>query len=381
MKTFVKIRTVVTMLVSVILVTVNSGFTAMQQQETVQQATKRKIQIALLLDTSNSMDGLIDQAKSQLWNIVNELAKAKHGEDEIELEIALYEYGNSNLSAETGYIRQVQPLINDLDKLSISLFALRTNGGQEYCGTVIDRATRQLEWSNSDKDIRMIFIAGNEPFTQGELKYEVACGNARGKDIIINTIHCGSYDEGVSGLWKSGALIGGGDYMSIQQDRKTVYVKTPYDQRINELSVQLNKTYIYYGSMGKTKKVEQETADSQAATLSESNLSARNSVKASKYYKNALWDLVDASEKEGFDITKVDKKTLPTELKNMTDAQLKAYVEAKKKEREKLKNEIQTLNNAREYYIAQQKKENVPTVESTMTTAIKKQAVKKNYVW
>ena len=67
------------------------------------------------------------------------------------------------------------------------------------------------------------------------------------------------------------------------------------------------------------------------------------------------------SEKEGFDITKVDKKTLPTELRNMTDAQLKAYVDAKKKEREKLKNEIQVLNNAREYYIAQQKKENSKT--------------------
>ena len=33
--------------------------------------------LALLLDTSNSMDGLIDQAKSQLWKIVNELAAAK----------------------------------------------------------------------------------------------------------------------------------------------------------------------------------------------------------------------------------------------------------------------------------------------------------------
>lgn len=30
------------------------------------------IQLALLLDTSNSMDGLIDQARSRLWQIVNE---------------------------------------------------------------------------------------------------------------------------------------------------------------------------------------------------------------------------------------------------------------------------------------------------------------------
>ena len=35
------------------------------------------IKVALLLDTSNSMDGLIDQAKAQLWDIVNELSYAK----------------------------------------------------------------------------------------------------------------------------------------------------------------------------------------------------------------------------------------------------------------------------------------------------------------
>ncbi len=30
----------------------------------------QRIMLALLLDTSNSMDGLIEQAKSQLWKIV-----------------------------------------------------------------------------------------------------------------------------------------------------------------------------------------------------------------------------------------------------------------------------------------------------------------------
>ena len=35
------------------------------------------IQLAILLDTSNSMDGLIDQAKTQLWKIVNEMSRSK----------------------------------------------------------------------------------------------------------------------------------------------------------------------------------------------------------------------------------------------------------------------------------------------------------------
>ena len=38
---------------------------------------EERIQLAILLDTSNSMDGLIGQAKSQLWNVVNELARAR----------------------------------------------------------------------------------------------------------------------------------------------------------------------------------------------------------------------------------------------------------------------------------------------------------------
>jgi hypothetical protein len=33
------------------------------------------VQIAILLDTSNSMDGLIGQAKTQLWNVVNEFVR------------------------------------------------------------------------------------------------------------------------------------------------------------------------------------------------------------------------------------------------------------------------------------------------------------------
>ena len=152
-----------------------------QKKPQTSNKKKAKIQIALLLDTSNSMDGLIEQAKSQLWNIVNELGKAKCDGQNTIVEIALYEYGNDGLNGVSGFVRKVLPLTTDLDKISTQLFELQTNGGQEYCGTVINRATQQLEWSSNDNDIRMIFIAGNEPFNQGSFSYEKACGNARAK--------------------------------------------------------------------------------------------------------------------------------------------------------------------------------------------------------
>src|SRR5688572_9237992 len=110
---------------------------------------KPLVQIAILLDTSNSMDGLIEQAKSQLWKICNEFIKAKQDGVTPEVHVALYEYGKSSLSRDSGFIRQIQPFTQDLDKLSEELFALRTNGGDEYCGWVIQRAVEELSWDSS----------------------------------------------------------------------------------------------------------------------------------------------------------------------------------------------------------------------------------------
>src|SRR4051812_19234202 len=78
--------------------------------ETEGKTDSKKIKIALLLDTSNSMDGLIEQAKSQLWTMVNEHSKASCPDDsKPALEIALYEYGNDRLTPAEGYIRMVTP--------------------------------------------------------------------------------------------------------------------------------------------------------------------------------------------------------------------------------------------------------------------------------
>ena len=100
--------------------------------EAKSKTKKPTIKVALLLDTSNSMDGLIDQAKAQLWEIVNELSYAKCKEESPNLKIALYEYGNDNLNADEGYLRQVLAFSNDLDEISKSLSSLTTNGGNEY---------------------------------------------------------------------------------------------------------------------------------------------------------------------------------------------------------------------------------------------------------
>ncbi|MBL4708574.1 MAG: hypothetical protein JKY48_09080, partial [Flavobacteriales bacterium] len=62
-----------------------------------------KIQVAILLDTSSSMSGLIDQARNQLWQVVNEFSESTRNGVKPLLEVAVYEYGNSGLSSSSGY--------------------------------------------------------------------------------------------------------------------------------------------------------------------------------------------------------------------------------------------------------------------------------------
>jgi hypothetical protein len=177
----------------------NLAETSIRLTETHQPAiatdeTNGKIQVAILLDTSNSMDGLIEQAKSRLWNIVNTLTTLKFEGKTPEIEIALYEYGNDGLNKNTNYIRQVAPLTTDLDLISEKLFSLRTNGGSEYCGAVIQDASQKLTWNDGLQNMKLLYIAGNEPFNQGNINYKEAIADALKKGIYVNTIHCGSYE-------------------------------------------------------------------------------------------------------------------------------------------------------------------------------------------
>src|SRR5678816_1142174 len=86
-----------------------------------------KIQVAILLDVSNSMDGLIEQAKTQLWNMVSVMGRAKCEGQSPQIEIALYEYGSPRNEVKSGYVKQISSFSTDLDGLSDKLFALKTN--------------------------------------------------------------------------------------------------------------------------------------------------------------------------------------------------------------------------------------------------------------
>ncbi|MBA6155741.1 VWA domain-containing protein [Tenacibaculum sp. S7007] len=374
MKTYVlKVTSILLLLISI------TSYGGNSKADTKKQTTK----VALLLDTSNSMDGLINQAKAQLWEIVNELSHAKCHGITPKLEIALYEYGNDKLSSREGYIRQVLQFTSDLDEISEHLFSLTTNGGSEFCGQVIQTSLNELDWGKNKRDLKMIFIAGNEPFTQGKINYRDAITNAKENDITINTIFCGDYNNGISGMWQDGANYGNGDYMTINHNKNIVHIVTPYDNDIIILNKKLNKTYIHYGNFGYSKFTNQSKQDSNAESLDEVIVVKRAVTKSSKLYKNAEWDLVDASEEKEVDYNKLNKQKLPKYLQNKSSKEIKNYVNTKRKERVEIQQKIQELDKKRKQYVAKKQREGSKKneLESVMIKAIKKQAKKKNYSW
>jgi hypothetical protein len=338
------------------------------------------IQIAILLDTSNSMDGLIDQARSQLWKIVNELSKTKQKGSSPSLEVSLFEYGNDNIQTASGYIRLASKLTTDLDKISDELFKLQTRGGNEYCGQVIEEAVNKLDWSKNNNVLKMIFIAGNEEFTQGNFSYKTACKDAIKNGITVNTIFCGNFQEGVDTFWKDGADLSDGNYFNIDQGKTQVYIKAPQDDEILKLNSELNDTYLAYGNEGREKKEIQAKQDRNASINKESQIQ-RSVTKSTSNYKNSSWDIVDAVNDKSVKIEDIKEADLPDNMKKMTIEQRKKYVEDMIKKRESIQIKITKLDNERNEYLKKEREKNGTndTLDNAMLKAIKNQAKNKNY--
>lgn len=309
-----------------------------------------KIQVAVLLDTSGSMDGLINQTREQLWKIVNTFATAKRDGKRPRLELALYDYGNDGNGAPNDFVRQIVPLTTDLDKVSEALFALKTNGGSEYCGAAIAHATKELEWSRDPHDLKLIYIAGNEAFTQGSTRFQDSVKAAIERGIVVNTIHAGSESEGISGQWLAAAKMADGNYLFIDQNRAVARVDAPQDAELARLSGQLNNTYIAYGAAAPAAVRRQADQDNNALKASGSSGAARAAAKASAAYDNSGWDLVDA-KKKGKSLAGLAAQEMPAEMKAMTEGEREKFVETKSKERSEIQGQIAKLAAERERYV------------------------------
>ena len=349
----------------------------------VSSTSQAKIQIAILLDSSNSMDGLIDQTRYQLWNIVNALTSVTKNGEVPRLEVALYHYGNDSLPSSEGHLRLLAGFTPELDLISEKLFAITTNGGQEYAGWAIESAMNQLEWSKSTEDFRAIFIAGNEAFNQGNVDWREAVNVAEVNKILVNTIYCGEAEHDDRSLWAQGAQVGQGNHFNINHNQEVVFVESPYDEEINRLNQELNNTYIPYGEEGEIGLTRQATEDFNALQQSNAGGATRGASKISSYYRNSSWDLVDALDDEVVTLEELEEEALPEIMQEMTLEERADYINSQKIKREQIKQQIQQLSQQRERYIQEQRAiaqaESADTLDDVMIQILQNQLEAKGF--
>ena len=330
---------------------------------------KKNIDLAICLDVSNSMDGLIASAKAKLWDIVNELAKIRPMPN---LRVALFSYGNDGYDAKIGWIRKDLDFTTDLDALYQKLFALTTRGGTEYVTRVCRDAVEQLDWSKDKNALKIIFVCGNEPASQDPVvKLKEAADKAKAKGIFINPIYCGNPNDADARDWKEFAALCGGRFASINQD-KYASIATPMDKELAELSAKVGKTYVCYGWMGQEKARNQVAQDRNSVTAGLGVAAERAVSKANGIYHCEDWDLVDRVKSDPkFDIRKVPEKELPEAMRKMTPDQRVAHVKKLTAEREALQKQILTLSNQRTAYINEELRRNPNAADRAFNTAVR----------
>jgi len=342
------------------------GATATNAEPIAAVDTRRDVDLVIALDVSGSMEGLIDSAKQRLWDVTNELAQARPTPN---LRVAILSYGNPSYGEQTGFVHLDLPFTSDLDAVSATLFAFRTDGGDEYVARAIQTSLDRLQWSQDNDALKIVFVAGNESAEQDpRITIASATGAAARRGVVVNAIYCGSDGDTDSRAWQKLATNTNGMYASIDQNAAAVAnVATPFDEPLAALNEKLNETYVALGSEGEAARENLVQQDRNAAAMSPAAAASRTVTKGGALYRSE-WDLVEAVQ-SGKAVADIPVEELPAELQALPLAEREAYVREKTEQRADLQRQIGELAGERSRYIAEQKRD-APAVEQGLDAAI-----------
>ncbi len=341
------------------------------------------IDLVICLDTSGSMQGLIDSARAKLWDIASELANVQPTP---RLRVGLLTYGSPNLStADKGWIVRQIDLTSDLDAVYERMMAMSITGGDEFVGWVLNDAVNTMNWSPDPSALKLIFVAGNESADQAshQANFRNVGNMAIAKGIKVNAIYCGSQQQGLSEKWDQVARCGGGVFSTIDMQAATAQVTTPYDDALLKLNIELNATYIPFGKEGRVGAARQISADAAAESVGVASAPSRVAAKATALYKNTKWDLVDASSDKDFKLEQVKESELPENMQKMTPGKRADHLVQQRKSRARVQTEIQKVGEQRRTFLREEKKKSSTGkqgLDDALIKTIRKQAAEKGIV-
>ena len=309
------------------------------------------IEVAIALDTSGSMENLLEAARLKLWEIVSDLSVL---EPTPTLRVALLSFGNFANQREPGWVALETDFTEDLDMVSERLFELTSEGGNEYIGSVLNRAVNELSWLPSSETLKLLFVVGNEPANQDpRVGLTDVADVIRQQGISLHLIFCGDGESEEAETWVELAELALGKFSTMDHRTEPVKVQTPFDQELAALGAALNETFVPLGEESEDRLEKLIAWDERVEEHSLSAAASRAEVKSSRMFSSS-WDLVDATEAGRVDLYELDEAQLPQYLSEMSLEERETYVEDMRVRRAELRDRIAELSQERRQHVVAQ---------------------------
>ena len=322
-----------------------------------------RLEIVFVLDTTGSMSGLIEGAKTKIWGIVNGVMQDSQSSS---VRIGLVAYRDRG----DEYLTQVLPLTEDLDKVYATLMSYEADGGgdtEEDVRTALAAGLNSAGWSPAMSDLsQVIFLVGDAPphddYDDAADTLDTAVAAVR-RGIIVNTVRCGLASE-TERVWRAIAHNGNGHYFSIAQNGGVQTIATPYDEEMSRLGNRLGATFVPFGFGWGAAGVARRAALAAEAASVEQNVDARapmvakaeramNKVMNSKAY---IGDLLQSIENGSVKLESVDPADLPADLQSLSPEERQAEVEKRLAARREIREQIMSLSKQRQVYLEDEQK-------------------------
>lgn len=304
---------------------------------------KHQIDVVFAVDTTGSMGGLIDGAKRTVWSIAGSI---KNADPNAELRIGLVAYRDVG----DDYVTKDFALTTDLDAVFAELSAYQAAGGgdtPENVDAALDVTLHKMQWRDGAK--KLVFLVGDAPpASRGDVPtFDVLAKEAGDKGIIINTIRAGHDSETMASFQRI-AMLGNGEFSSIQQDGGVQQVATPYDDKLAELSATIDSTAVIAGDEGVRRNYEAKMAAAAAAP-------APAKADRAMYFKGgearAAEDVVSSYQRGAMDVESLNEADLPAELRGMGKDKLKQELDNRVAARQAAQVELAKVAREREEYL------------------------------
>lgn len=326
-------------------------------------------EVVFVLDTTGSMTGLIEGAKQKIWSIAGGIIQKTGGE----VRIGLIPYRDKG----DEYVTRIFPLTNNLDQVYSDLQGFKAFGGgdmPESVNQALHEAVSKIQWSNSKRVMRTIFLVGDCPphmDYKDDVKYPESCTAAAAKHIVVNTVQCGCQAD-TERIWRDIAEWTNGGYSQIGQSGNMRMVKTPFDDEIQKINIEVSKTVLPYGSMAVQASFKQLVADNIGA--SSYVAASRNAVKTSAMKSCEL-----AAPVAGQDLTaepsllgKLSADDLPEVMQKLSPEERQAKLDEAVSRRKELNAKLLDLNRKRAEWLRKSAETAKPEIFSSFDAEVLK---------